>query len=407
MDFLARKYIMLRKRLSWTLWGLVLLCAVPLEALARIKLITLPVRERVEVQLDHPSITLVEEERIVPLVKGVNQVDFAWANTRIDPDTLVFRVLAPAQAAALDVKVLSVSYPPNENAAVWSVAASDSGAVRVRISYVLGGLEKQYHYRATASQDEKTLALSQFIRVKNYANEAYDMTNVWAGFGERFAKPVGLDETKEVLLAKYRNVPIKKTYTSNPQDFGYLDRAQNKLNVPMHYALKNDAASGLGQASLPYGKARIFQDDGRGGSAFIGEDWGKFTPPDDEMALYLGLARDIVVKRTIDRNERTRIAGNLYRFEVTLKYEIENFKDSPATLDLVEFVSHLRNEVGIPGQRDPEWRLGKDTTVGNQPDPEKSDFDKLTFHIDLPPRDAQGKARKLIHKLHLVLNNEW
>lgn len=42
----------------------------PLDALARIKLTTLPVRERVEIQLDHPQIALVEEERIVPLVKG-------------------------------------------------------------------------------------------------------------------------------------------------------------------------------------------------------------------------------------------------------------------------------------------------------------------------------------------------
>jgi hypothetical protein len=78
-------------------------------AFARIKLITLPVRERVEIQLDHPYATLVEEERIVPLVKGENQVDFSWANTQIDPNTIVFRVIAPAGDKPIDVKVLSVS----------------------------------------------------------------------------------------------------------------------------------------------------------------------------------------------------------------------------------------------------------------------------------------------------------
>ena len=57
----------------------------PESARARVKLITLPVRQRVEIQLDNPQATLVEEERIVPLVKGVNQVDFSWANTQIDP----------------------------------------------------------------------------------------------------------------------------------------------------------------------------------------------------------------------------------------------------------------------------------------------------------------------------------
>src|SRR3954452_1661863 len=79
-----------------------------LPATARVKLITLPVRQRVEIQLDHPNSTLVEEERIVPLVKGENQVDFSWANTQIDPNTIVFRVIQPEGKTPFDVKVISV-----------------------------------------------------------------------------------------------------------------------------------------------------------------------------------------------------------------------------------------------------------------------------------------------------------
>ena len=327
-----------------------------------------------------PQVALVEEERIVPLVKGVNQVDFSWANTRIDPDTLVLRILAPPGEQSLDAKVLSVSYPPNENALVWSVAASASGAVRVRISYALGGLSKDFHYRAVADREEKTLELAQYLRVNNHANEAYDLAQFQTGVGAGFEKPLGLDETKEVQLNGFANTPVRKTYTSDPVKFGYLDRAQDKLNVPMHYVIKN-AGGALGKAALPEGKARIFQDDGQGGSAFLGEDRGQFTPPDDELELYLGLARDIVVRRTIDRNERQRIAGNLYRYDVTVKYEIENFKDAPATLNIVESVRQIRDQVrGDPG-RDPEWQLG-DGTLRN-PDPEKSDADQLLFHVDL------------------------
>jgi hypothetical protein len=396
-----------RRRLLYALSILLLLNAVPLDALARIKLITLPVRERVEIQLDHPAVTLVEEERIVPLVKGVNQVDFSWANTRIDPQTLVFRVLAPAAGKPRDVKVLSVSYPPGENALVWAVAASDSGAARVRISYVLGGLRKQFHYRAVAAPDEKTLTLSQFLRITNDANEAYEQATLWAGLGEPFARPLGINETKEVLLAKFRKVPVTKTYTANPVDFGYLDRGKDKLNVPMHYVLKNTAAGGLGQASLPFGKVRLFQEDGKGGTAFLGEDWGEFTPPDEELTLYLGLAQDIVVKRTIAGNKRTRIAGNLYRYDLTVKYAIENFKNTPVVLDLVESVKHLGREVGIADSQDPEWQLGDNTTLPQGPDPEKSDYDRLTFHLMLPARNADAKVRQLVHRLHLVINNAW
>ncbi|HEX4795885.1 MAG TPA: hypothetical protein VH370_19005 [Humisphaera sp.] len=124
----------------------ILFVSLPDRAYARIKLITLPIRERVEIQLDNPNSTLVEEERIVPLVKGENQVDFSWANTQIDAQSIVFRVLAPVGEKNLDVKVLSVSYPPNEASLVWAVGSSDSGSARVRISYILGKLAKSFNY---------------------------------------------------------------------------------------------------------------------------------------------------------------------------------------------------------------------------------------------------------------------
>ena len=237
--------------------------------------------------------------------------------------------------------MLSVSYPPNEAALVWQVASSDSGSARVRISYLLGNLTKSFNYRAVASNDEKTLTLSEYIRIQNLANEAFGSTGLWAGFGPRFLKPIGINETKEMLIEKYQQVPVKKTYTADPQQYGYLDRPQNKLLVPMHYVLKNDKASQLGRAPLQYGKVRIFQEDSHGGTAFLGEDWGKFTPLDDEMRLYVGTAQDVVVKRTIDKNEQKRVAGNLYNRQIVVKYEIENFKDKAGD------AGHLREHPGV------------------------------------------------------------
>ena len=380
----------------------------PASAFGRIKLITLPVRERVEIQLDHESATLVEEERIVPLVKGENQVDFSWANTQIDPNTIVFRVIGPADdAKPLEAKVLSVSYPPNEAALVWAVGASDSGSARVRISYLLGNLSKSFNYRAIAARDEKTLTLSQYIRLQNFANEEFGSTNLWAGFGREFLKPVGLNETKEMLMAKFDAVPVKKTYTADVVEFGWLDQPQQKLRVPMHYVLKNDKENKLGQAPLPYGKVRIFIDGGENSStAFLGEDWGKFTPVDDEMRLFLGVAQDVVVKRTIEKHERHRVAGNLYDHEVIVKFEIENRKDQPITLDVGENLRALRNEVRGDSGRDVQWELGKETNLGDA-DAEKSEFEKLLFHVDLPPRADDGKAEKITKKLHITFKNEW
>lgn len=388
------------------LFGGILLA--PMSAQARIKLITLPVRERVEIQLDNANATLVEEERIVPLVKGENQVDFSWANMQIDSSTIIFRVISPIGDKPIDAKVLSVSYPPNEAALVWSIGSSTSGSVRVRVSYLLGNLNKSFNYRAVASKDERQLTLSQYMRLQNSANESFGSTGVWAGFGKKFLKPVGLNETKELLMEKYSQVPIKKTYTCNPAEHDYLDRAQNKLRVPMHYVLKNSKANHLGLAPLQYGKVRIFIEGNEdGGSAFLGEDWGKFTPVDDEMKLYLGVAQDIVVKRTIEKNVTKRVGGNVFDQQVVLKYEIENFKDSAVTLDVVENPRAIRNEVRGDSGREVEWSLGELTTFKGGLDKDRSRFDQIVFHVELPPRSKEGKAKLHEHKLDLTFKNEW
>jgi hypothetical protein len=246
------------------------------------------------------------------------------------------------------------------------------------------------------------------MRLKNLANEEFAGANLWAGFGPNFSQPIGLNETKELLVERFKAVPIEKTYTCNPQEYEYLDRAQNKLRVPMHYVLKNDKANQLGAHPLPYGKVRIFIDGGgEGGTAFLGEDWGRFTPIDDEMKLYLGVAQDIVVKRTIEKNERKHVSGNLFHQEVILKYEIENFKDQAVTLDVVENLRHVRNEVRGDSGRDVEWELLKETTFKGGIDKERSTFEQVTLHADLPKRAADGKAEKITHKLHLLIKNEW
>ena len=372
-------------------------------ATAGIKLITLPPRERVEVQLDNPRVTLVEEERVVPLAAGVNEVVFAWTVANVDKHNVQFRCLTEPE----NIKLLSVSYPPNESALTWQVFAPQAGPARVRISYAIGGLEKSYAYRAVAAHDESTLTLRQYVQLHNQSREAFGVAGMWTGFGERFKRPIDVNETKQLLAAKFENVPIKKTYTADLAQFGYLDAGKRQLRIPMHYVLTNDRAHGLGAFPLMFGKARIFQDDGRGTTAFIGEDWAGFTPRDDELSLYLGVARDVVVKRTIDRNERKRVLGRLYDRDIVIKYEIENFKDRPVTLDIIESLPALRRELAGDTGRHVQWELPGGDTLSDRIDREKTTADQAVFHVELPPRGDDQKAVKQVHTLHVVIKNEW
>jgi hypothetical protein len=381
--------------------------AIPLflvpSARAGIKLITLPPRERVEIQLDNPYATLVEEERLVPLAKGINDVVFAWTHAGVRKDSIQLRPLADPAA----VQVLSVSYPPNENALTWQVSAAEAGSARIRISYIMVGLDKSFTYRAVAANDEKTLTLRQFIQLHNRSREEFGITGMWAGFGERFERPIGIDETKQLLANKFTDVPVRKAYTADLSAFGYLDAGKKQLRIPMHYVLDNDADHALGRFPLMPGKARIFQQDRQRSSAFLGEDNAPFTPRDDEMRLYLGVAKDIVVKRTVERNKRVRLLGNLYNLDLIVKYEIENFKDKPVVLDIAESLPALRREVFRDTKRPVDWELADEGTLDDTLDKEKSTADKLVFHAQLPTRGPDQKAVKTVHKLHVLIKNEW
>ena len=215
-------------------------------ALAGIKLITLPPRERLEIQLDNASATLVEEKRTVPLAQGVNDVVFAWANTNIDKDSIQLRCLSEGD----EIKVLSVSYPPNENALTWQVASPTAGSAKVRISYIIGQLDKTFMYRAVAAKDEKSLSLWQYILLHNQSNEAFGEAGMWAGFGEHLERPIGINETKQLLASRFDNVPVTKKYTADLSANGYLDPGKKQIKVPMHYELIDAQDKGLGKFAL-------------------------------------------------------------------------------------------------------------------------------------------------------------
>ena len=377
------------------------LLAVPAEG--RIKLATLPVRERVEIQLDNPSATLVEEERVVTLLGGTNQIDFSWSNTQIDKYTILFRPLDVGDA----VRVIHVAYPPGEQALVWQVFAEKAGPVRVRISYLIGNLSRTFSYRATAEHDESRLTLRNYMRVWNFSGEEFGASGVWAGIGQYFRKEMGLQESKEMLLEKFTEVPIKKQFIFNWRTGQPVPDEPNQKYVTMHYVLVNDEASQMGKFPLPYGKVRIFQKDGRGGEAFTGEDWGKFTPIDDEMKLYLGLARDLRVERTVKKNERQPVHGNLFHQEVIIQYKMQNFKKDAAVLDIEEDANALRDEFCGAKDRDAQWDLAKETT--DEKKVERKSAQNLELHIPLPaaPQEADKKPEEVTFLLHLFFRNEW
>jgi hypothetical protein len=347
-------------------------------AQARTKLAALPPREGVDIRMDHPVFTLIEEERILTLRKGLNQVDFSWQAVSIDPDSIRLTPLDHPKG----VRLLNVSFPPGEAALVFQIASDGDWAERVRISYLLGQIDRLTDYKALADKNETRLNLTTYLVVRNFSGEPFDRARIRLGTDGVFERSIADGQTRQLLWRQTSDLPITKVWTWDaalqPWDPEQFER-QN-IGIPVRYRLVNEKSSGLGQTALWPGKVRLFQDDGSGGSIFLGEDNLSFLPVGEKAELYIGDSRDIVVTQRKMKEEQINIRRNrkeqivLYDTDEILTAKIENFKDSPAVLTLIE---------RIPGQ----WEMKS----CNLPYTRK-DAETLEFEIALPPRKDDKPA---------------
>jgi len=350
-------------------------CAV---AEARIKLVALPERAATVIRLDNPQATLIEEERVLTLQKGVNKVDFSWRGVSIDMDSIRLQPLDHPDKVVL----LSVSYPPNEAALVWDISCQDNYAERVRISYLLSNIDRLVTYKAIADKPETLVDLKSYLVLRNFSGEDFDKARVLLNYGEAFEQGIAHEETKQMLFLEGGKVPITKVWTWDsallPWDPSQLEN--KNVGVPVVYRIVNDQKSGLGKFAMWGGKARIFQDDGHESTIFLGEDNTGLVPVGEKMELYIGDSRDIVVtqkKMTDQQINIKRNKGNsivMYDTDEVITAKIENFKDSPAVLTMIQH---------IPG----EWEMEKCNMKY-----EKKDASTLKFEITLPARKGDKPA---------------
>jgi len=354
------------------------LCAV--AAQARIKLVALPERAATVIRLDNPNATLIEEERVLTLQKGLNKVDFSWKGVQIDEDSIRLQVLGHSA----DVTLLSVSYPPGEAALVWEISSGGDFAEPVRISYLLSNIDRLITYKAVANKPETLVDLKSYLILRNFSGEDFAQARVLLDYGEAFEQGIDHEETKQMLFLTEPNVPIRKIWTFDAEKLPWdPEKLENKnVGIPVSYEVTNSQQNRLGKFALWGGKARIFQEDGHGSTIFLGEDNAALVPVGEKMELYIGDSRDIVVTQRPMRNTQIDLQKNhagqivLFNTDEIITAKIENFKDSPAVLTMIQH---------IPGQWDMEDCNMKYV---------KKDASTLKFEIELPARTQAGPAVK-------------
>lgn len=140
------------------------------HAPAKIDLVTLPGRDDIELTIyNSQDLTLVRETRTLSFSPGINEIQFSWANTLIDPTSLRIDV-----AGAPGLEVVDAVFPANTGELiVWNIEAEEETSAPVEIRYFTSGLSWEANYVVVANPAETELTLQQFTRVSNNSGEDF------------------------------------------------------------------------------------------------------------------------------------------------------------------------------------------------------------------------------------------
>jgi len=141
-----------------------------------IDLVTLPPRDSVQLTIyNSEDLTLVRETRSITFKKGVNRLEFSWANTLIDPTSAYFRPLAQEG----EIEVLDTTYPLDRpQVLIWNVESKFEGQVAVEVSYFTSGISWSADYVMITDAGETKAALDGYVTVVNNSGEDYEGAQV-------------------------------------------------------------------------------------------------------------------------------------------------------------------------------------------------------------------------------------
>jgi len=432
---------MSRARFNMRILPMCLLALVALlpAAQAHINVTTLPGRDTVQLTVyNSADLTMVKETRTLVLRKGLNRLEFSWANTLIDPTSVEFRALTHAD----EVDVLDVSFPPRVAETLeWRVRSEFAGEVRVEIRYFTSGISWAADYAAEAARDQKAMALSGWVRVNNNSGEDYENAQVRLVVGvvrlvEEIAKLARQEQAKDrsrtdsltvdgrstVRLYAAISGALKKSeaepkqiikeemseyflYTVEGRDTipnGWSKRMPSfkATGVPVtsyykfekerwgdavlrHYRFTNSVPSKLGQEPLPDGAVKAFRlasDDGL--YQYVGAMRVKYIPIKETVEMELGHDPEVMIKLVLMDWQKLDIKfdqhGNVsgWTTKETWQFEVQNSKEIEVVLDI------RRNFKG-------DWSLA------TQAPHEKVDANKVKFIVPLKPREKQTFSYEL------------
>jgi hypothetical protein len=182
-----------------------------------VDLSTVPKRDSVQLTIyNSEDLTLVRETRTVTFKKGMNPLQFSWANTLIDPTSVELKFLTNADK----LDVLDTTFPHDKPQQLfWNVQSEIDGEATIQITYFTSGITWSADYLLIADKDEKQLNIDGFVRVSNHSGEEYEDAQVRLVVGT-----INLVEK----IAQLAQVPVNKVAEMPADQRRLLERRATK-----------------------------------------------------------------------------------------------------------------------------------------------------------------------------------
>ena len=320
---------------------------------------TLPARDTVQLTIyNAEDLTLVRETRHITFRRGMNPLQFSWANTLIDPTSVDIRF----KSHATELDVLDTTYPHDKPQMLyWNVRSDVDGEAVVEISYFTSGITWTADYACVANRAETGMSFEGFVKITNGSGEDYAGAQVRLVVGEINLVEKVADLARRGLISEaeyngYRadrkrakefdkvardeyfqaagrmlsatnapksivkqglseyfifTIPGEETVrngwskrmrlfagTNVPFDIVYRYRpAEYGNHLVRLFILRNDEKSTLGSSPLPNGIVRLFRDNGRDGLSYLTAYQTKYVPIGQEIELNLGHDPEVVHER--------------------------------------------------------------------------------------------------------------
>lgn len=293
-----------------------------------------------------PFLTLVQEKRVLTLSKGINQVDFSWQQVSIDPAAIILIPLADDA----DTRLLSISYPPGENALIGEVHSSRDQTVTMVISYLLNGIDHLVVHEAVADAGDTRMDLTSFLVLRNFSGETFDPALIFPdqGLSGQVNGIIAISrqgETKRIMMSEKKGIPLVKHYTWDARSMVHATEPGGPTPaIPTGYRIENTGETNLGKSAIPAGKTRVFRKTQADSTIFSGETRLPHVAVGETAELTIGETRDILVTRQVMESRKTNIQKNKKgRVQVwdELRHHrltLENFKDETVSLTLVDTI---------------------------------------------------------------------